>query len=286
MAIHPPVDPPDPRQPLADCVATAFQPERRRTLRVFGATVEAVLVPHRAHRGSVPGAARPALRASPAARILAEEAVRADEALAITPNRYPFAADAGLVWRRTPGARDPDLRFLRFLTEAAAHGTTVLWNNIGAAASIPRCHAHLTGERNPFLDELTWQPPEPAGWVDAVQQAAPEAQILRAGDPVPVLLVRIEAPPGPLADALLALQDQRLTPAANLALAGDRACLMPRSTAEIPGQGFPYAFGAAELWGRWCFPDPETFAAASDAGLAAAFATAGVPVHPGTAKGG
>ena len=79
-----------------------------------------------------------------------------------------------------------------------------------------------------------------------------------------------------LAVAMLAIQEQRTSPAANAVLTGGHAYVFFRRE-ETPAPHFPYALGAAELWGRWCFPDEASFEAFTAADATQALAVAGWP---------
>ena len=67
-----------------------------------------------------------------------------------------------------------------------------------------------------------------------------------------------------------------MTSAWNVIVQDGAAWLYPRR-AETPAPHFPYALGAAEVWGRWCYLDREPFDAATGAALERALALAGTP---------
>ena len=138
--------------------ATPYAPAARRELSIFGARVECVLLPQRATRPGQPGASRPSLRADVTARILREETQWQDDVVAITANRFPFAKNQQIFWSRR-ATREHGVDFLsRVFAAVDRCAGSALINSIGAAASIPLAHAHLTEERLPFLSSLRTRP--------------------------------------------------------------------------------------------------------------------------------
>lgn len=262
--------PPDPRT-----VATApFAPAARRTLIVFGAEAELVLLPGRAARPDRPAGGRPAFRAGVAERILATETLWRGGGLAVTPNRFPFAQDQLILWSAEP-VRDHDEGFLgQLFAWAAATGGTALLNGIGAAASIPRAHAHLTPTVLPFLGGLGDRPLD-APWLPSVAGAS------FCRKEVPFWLVGVRGAAAARARAVHALQAARLTAAWNVVDHGGSSWLFPRSPHETPLPHFPHALGASELWGRWCYVDEQAFAAARPGDLERALERGGCPLAPG-----
>jgi len=258
-----PLLPPDP----ATLNATAFRAAARRDLRVFGAEVELVLLPERAARPSRPTPQRPPFGKDPVPRILAAEAQWRGDGLALTGNRYPFAAGQHILWLEQP-AREPGEELLAVLFGwNDAHRGTALLNTIGAAASIARAHAHWTAERLPFLGAFGERPlaadwlPE-AGGVAFVQKA------------LPYVLLGVRGAAAARARAVAALLRQRLCTAANVVDADGTAWIYPRSR-ETPAPHFPAALGAAEVWGRWCYADEAPFRAATAHDLEQALVVAG-----------
>lgn len=245
----------------------AFAPVAERRLEVFGAPMQLALLPQRGGRADRPGTGRPAFRASPVPRILATETLWSDEAFAMTPNRYPFAAEHAILWPRQP-QREPDLDlWLAMVNWSIAHDGTALLNTVGAAASIAWAHVHLTPERMPFLEKLPEQP----------VSAAPielDADTTLIAKRTPFTLLGVRGPAMGMAKALVRLSACRLTAAWNVVICGGTAWMMPR-TLEIPGSGFPYALGAAELWGRCCYLEEETFRSATATGLELALTSVG-----------
>ena len=250
-----------------------FAPTARRTLSVFGASVELVFVPERKARQDRATAERPAFRRSPAARIVGEEAFWRGEGHLLTPNRHPFAAAQRLLWPDAP-RREPDAAFWQLCGDwAARSGGSALVNSVGAAATIARCHAHLVPERLPFLDALSERP----FVVDLVDRPAGVALVTKH---VPFCLLGVRGGDSiARAETLVRLAEARLTAAHNVVLFGDSAWLLPRRL-ETPAPDFPYPLGAAELWGRWCYQDEEPFAAATPAMLERALQATAMPQLP------
>jgi hypothetical protein len=65
-----------------------------------------------------------------------------------------------------------------------------------------------------------------------------------------------------------------MTAAVNAVAADEAVFVYPRSI-ETPAPHFPYALGAAELWGRWCYTEREPFERATGADLERALVAAG-----------
>lgn len=256
---------PDPRLP-------PFAAAERRQEAVYGAPVELVLVPARQLRGDRATAERPAFRRSRAAAILAHEALWRDGQHVVTPNRYPFARDQRMIWP-VAGRREPDLAMWRAIGDwADAAGGAALLNGIGAAATIARAHAHLLPERAPFLAAL----PERQLLTDLID--VPAGVELMAKD-VPFCLIGARGDAGPRAEALVRLAEARLTAACNVVVQDRTAWLYARRD-ETPQPHFPYALGAAELWGRWCYGEREPFERATAAELERALVVAGTEPLP------
>jgi len=254
----------------ADPHLAPFVPAAVRELEVFGARVTLALLPSRKRRQDRPGDDRPAFRASPVGRILREEALWSRDGLVVTPNRYPFAAQQRILWPEQ-ARREPDAAMWRAASvwAAAANGTALV-NTVGAAASIARAHAHLVPERLPFLDALR-EKPVPAGLIEV-----PSGAELAVKD-VPFCLLGVRGEAAAIAESLVRLADVRLTAACNVVVSGGAAWLYPRRR-ETPAPHFPYALGAAEVWGRWCYVDEEPFAAATAGMLEQALVAAGALV--------
>jgi hypothetical protein len=256
---HPPVEPHHSLLP--------FAPAAQRTAVVFGAPVVLAFVPSRkARQGAV--AARPAFRRCPAERIVADEAFWRGSGLALTPNRYPFAHQQRILWPVT-ARREPDLpMWTAVVAWAAAANGTALVNTIGAASTIARAHAHLLPERLPFLPAL----PERRVQTDLID--VPTGVDLVAKD-VPFCLLGVRGPAEARAKALVRLATTRLTAACNVVVQDDAAWIYPRRL-ETPAPHFPFALGAAEAWGRWCYVDEAPFAAATANDLEQALLAAGM----------
>jgi hypothetical protein len=246
----------------------SFQVAARREALVFGAPVELVLVPARKARQGRATADRPAFAPSNAPRIVADEALWHGFGHVLTPNRYPLAEAQLLVWPERL-QREPDEIFWRMVGDwVTASDGAALHNSIGAAATIARCHAHLVPHRLPFLAALPERP------VASPIELPPGIDLVAKDVPFCLLGVRGDA--GARAQALLRLAEARLCAACNIVMQQDTAWVLPRRL-ETPAPHFPYALGAAELWGRWCYLDEESFAAATSAALERALVAAGMP---------
>lgn len=262
-----------PEDPFARVPNAPFEPAARRTTMLFGAEVELCWLPERRGRRGRPGPDRPPFPPCHAPRIVADEAVWSDDTLALTPNLHPFGSPQLLLWSTVP-RREPDLRFLEAGLElAAAVGGTLLVNSIGAAASIPWAHAHLIGERRPFLPALPLEPASVALLADLDAVA-----VSRARAPFPACLLALRGPAPARARAAERLIRLRTCAAFGLADQDGTTWVFPRRR-EVPDPHFPQALGSAELWGRWCYDDRDAFDAATPADLTAALGAAGV-AHP------
>jgi hypothetical protein len=244
-----------------------FAAPARRTLRLFGATAELVWVPDRQQRDDRVTDGRPPFRRSRAPTIVTDEALWRDEHHAVTPNRYPFAAHQRILWPLTR-QRDPDLRMWATIGDWVDAGDgAALVNTIGAAATIARAHAHLLPERLPFLAGLGRRPLQSAP-IDV-----PAGVELFAAD-APFCLLGVRGDADARAAAIVALAEARLTAAWNVVVQARTAWLYPRRV-ETPAPHFPFALGAAELWGRWCYGERAPFEAATAADLERALVAAG-----------
>lgn len=243
-----------------------FAPAARRSLTAFGAPVTLAFVPGRKARQSA-NVQRPAFRRSPASRIVGEEAFWRGDGLAVTPNRYPFAGQQRILWPLHP-LRDPDPAMWAAICAwcDAANGTALV-NTIGAASTIAHAHAHLLPERLPFLAAL----PERTAHHDLVDLPADVALVEKI---VPFCLLGVRGPAAARAAAIAALATARLTPSWNVVVQDGTAWLYPRRL-ETPTPHFPFALGAAEVWGRWCYVDEAPFVAATAADLERALVAAG-----------
>ena len=244
-----------------------FQPTARRTLRVFGAEAQLVMLPDRAARPNRPGAERPAFGPDRGLAIVEAEASWRGRGLALTGNKFPFAESQTVLWSERP-LREPDEDFLATaLSWTDAVGGTLLVNSIGAAASIARAHAHHTDESMPFLAQLPELPID-ADWLPKVDGAT------FAQKATPFFLLGIRGTAKARATAAFALQTRRLTSAVNLVAQRGELWVFPRR-AETPTPHFPYPLGAAEVWGRWCYIEEQPFLAATTESLEAALLAAG-----------
>ncbi|MEC8253271.1 MAG: hypothetical protein VX044_08670 [Planctomycetota bacterium] len=246
-----------------------YEPSASRELQLFGAPVELALLPGRRLRAGAERRAQPPFQRSPAPRIIEEESYWRDGALALTPNKFPFARDQRILWVTEP-AREPDGVFwqaaLKWVDRADG---TVLLNNIGAAATIARAHAHLVGERLPFLEQvreqpLTTAPIEPPAGCELIQKRLSRC------------VLGVRGPVAGRARALELLADARTTATWNVVLTRDAAWVIPRAQ-QTPEPHLGCPMGAAEFWGRFCFVDEGPFAAANASTLGAAWEQAAAP---------
>jgi hypothetical protein len=243
-----------------------FQPSAIRTLKLFGIPVELALVPDRRARSGHVHELRPALQRSPADRIIRSESYWRTDGLALTPNKFPFAKNQRILWMAQP-AREPNQRFWETaLAWAKAADGSVLLNNIGAAATIPRAHAHLIAEKLPFLTSL----PERALQSDLID--VPSGCELSCTD-LPVCIIGVRGDLTAMATAIMRLADARLTSNWNVVATSDVAWIIPRAQ-QTPTPYFSDALGAAEIWGRWCFVERDPFEQASSEDLEQALAIA------------
>lgn len=257
-----------PDDPFALVPPGSFAPAARRALPLCGGTAELCWLPERRARTGRPEPERTPFAPSVAERIVAEEAVWRGDGLVLTPNRHPFAARHLLLWSAAP-RREPDRGFLETGFELARRARgALLANSIGAAASIAWCHAHIVGERMPFLDSLALEPCT----LDEVRGR--DVECFRASAPFPSLLVALRGDPAARAAAAERLLVTRTSAAYGLVEQAGTTWIHPRR-AEFPGPDFPQALGAAELWGRWCYDQEDAFAAATPVMLERALGTAG-----------
>lgn len=247
---------------------TPFAPRSRRTLTVFGAEVELVWLPERAARPGKPGPDRPPFREDLGARIAATEAIERTATFVRTPNKFAFARQQSVLWSERP-LREPDAEFfaaaMRWLE---VRGGTLLGNSIGAAASIPRAHVHHTEERLPFLEQIA----EREWTADWLPKGLGVQWLVKQ---VPFCLVGVRGDANGVARAVAGLQMHRMTAAVNVVATKGEAWVFPRAV-ETPTPHFPFALGAAEVWGRWCYVEERAFAAATAERLEAAMRGAGV----------
>ncbi len=245
-----------------------FAPRARRTLRVFGADVELVWLPERAARPGRPGPDREAFRRDLGARIAATEAIERTATFTRTPNKFPFASAQSVLWSER-ALREPDVEFLTAAMQwLDQRGGTLLGNSIGAAASIPRAHLHHTEEVLPFMSQLA-EEPWTAVWLPR------EGGVEWCRKRVPFCLVGVRGEVEGMARAIAALQMSRMTAAVNVVATKGEAWVFPRAV-ETPAPQFPYALGAAEVWGRWCYLEERAFVSARTEDLEQAFASAGL----------
>lgn len=254
------------------CALSSATPAARRKVTLCGGDVELVWLPERASRRRPPPHV---LHTDHAPRILTQEALwRSDRPPAVlTPNRYPFARAAALLWSAEPQREvSADLLDLA-LSLAEPHGGSVLGNTLGAAATQPRAHLHLVGERSHFLPSLPTEPFSPP----ELDAAALGVDLVRLAAPYPGLVLGVRGDRQARAHAAAQLLALRATPAANLVSDGDTTWFAPRRC-ETPTPYFTAPLGCAEIWGRFCFEDEAAFAAADSTSLTQALAAALLPL--------
>jgi hypothetical protein len=255
----------------AHATLVPFAPAARRHATVFGAPVELAFVPSRKARHGR-GAERPAFANSPADRIVRDEAFWSTDGFALTPNRYPFAAAQRLLWPRAPMRELPLAAWRAAFAWTTRTGGSALLNNIGAAATIAHAHVHLTTERLPFLAGL-------AERECTLDLGTPTAGTRLVAKRAPFCALGVRGEPEAMAAEVQRLAAARLSAAWNVVAQDGTAWLFPRRL-ETPAPQFPYALGAAELWGRWCYLDEEPFAAAREPDLEQALLAALAPALP------
>ncbi len=243
----------------------------RRELVVFGATAELYFVPQRKNRAGAPSEQRPAFRPSVADRIIANESLWESGDAVLTPNKFPFGRRHTILWTRQR-VRESTVELLRVGFELVGqHGGTLLGNSIGAAASIQRAHVHLVDETRPFLGELQHEPHD----LGDVLPADIGVDIVRLAN-VPFVAIGVRGDSPSRARATATLIELRMTATFNFIDDGAMTWVFPRRI-ETPAPDFPYALGAAELWGRWCYGDREPFDAATSEALETALERALAP---------
>jgi hypothetical protein len=266
--------------PFTSCALPSAAPAARRTLSVWGAPVELVLMPDRAQRRPRPPAL---LHRDRAPQILAREALwRSDDPPAVlTPNRFPFARRAAILWSARPQREvDADLLALA-LALAEPHRGTVLMNTLGAAATQPRAHLHLVGERLDFLAALPTEAVGIAALADGqddvdLKEALSGVDVVALAPPFPGLVLGLRGARDARARAAARLLARRVSPAANLVGDGATTWFVPRHR-ETPAPHFAQPLGCAEVWGRFCYEDEAAFAAATAEDLIGAWTAALVP---------
>ena len=240
-----------------------YEPSATRTLRLYDAPVELAVLPERRRREGADRDGHAPFQRSPAARIIEAEAYWRCDSLALTPNRFPFARDQRVLWMADP-AREPDRDFWRAALDWVDRSDgTALLNTIGAAATIPRAHAHLVGERLPFLDRLGERP------LAAAPIRTPAGCELVCKE-LPRCVIGVRGPAAGRADALALLADARATATWNVVMTREVAWVVPRAL-QTPRPHFPGPMGAAEFWGRFCYVEEGPFAAATAADLQSAW---------------
>ncbi len=257
-----------PKDPFSLSDDWDFVAHARRSMLLHGQEVQLLYLPERRQRRGIPGPEKPPFLASPVERILAEEGLWSGRRVTITKNRYPFTGKQLLLWSQA-AEREASLELLELgFAMAEDCGGSLLLNSCGAAASISRAHLHLIEDSRCFLGGLASEPVELAE-IDG----GPKVECRQLADPFPGYILELIGPHAErakLAHRLLAI---RSSPAVNLISTGGRCWIIPRSTVEIPAPQFPYALGAAELFGLWCFGDHQAYEEARPEDLEAALAS-------------
>ncbi|MEZ5966623.1 MAG: hypothetical protein R3F56_22490 [Planctomycetota bacterium] len=257
--------------PFATLSLPSATPKATRAVKIFGGEVDLVWLPERARRRCPP---QVLLHADRAPRILAEERLwQCDRSAAVlTPNRYPFARRAALLWSARP-QREADAELIALALELAEpFGGTALLNTLGAAATQPRAHLHLVHERLGFLAGLATVPAR----LEHEDPALAAVDVVRLAPPFPGLVLGVRGARAARAAAAARLLALRVSAAANLVSDGTTTWFVPRRC-ETPAPHVSRPLGCAELWGRFCYEDEAEFAAADAASLAAAWAAALLP---------
>lgn len=229
-----------------------------RALSAFGLPIDAVWIPERARRGGLPTADRPSFAAHKGERIRAREMLVQDEDVIITPNKFRFFERHLCVWPRSSRTREhPPELLARGFELAGAIGGSALANVIGSSASIQLAHLHLVDSASEALATL---PMETVHELRASTVLAPDPEF-------PLWVVAVDAADvNERAAVVRDLLDARTTAAVNVLGQGQRVWLFPRRL-EVPAPWFPYALGAAELWGRFVFQTRESLEAVTEADL-------------------
>ncbi|MDP6424624.1 MAG: hypothetical protein QGG14_07765 [Planctomycetota bacterium] len=240
----------------------------RHAVAAFGLPFECVLIPSRADRAGTPSAERPAFGVHSADRIRRKEAFWRSETLIATPNRFPFFAPQALLWPAHESPREPSTGFLAACFDVAeGTGASVLFNSIGASASIPVAHGHLMRRESPVLGRVE---------LELVERVA-GAEVLTPTGNFPLFAAVVHAANAQRrADLVIGLLAARRHAAFNVLAERDLAWVFPR-TLEVAAAHFPFAIGAGELWGRFVYPDRDSFAEATSTRLESALKSA-VPV--------
>lgn len=254
--------------PLLPSVEGLVQASRR--VLAFGLPYELVLIPSRGQRANLPGAGRPAFVSDKGGRIRAGEALVQDENVVLTPNRFAFYPQHGLLWQAEGFAREAPVPLLEsgFRLADQAEGA-LLVNSIGASASICQAHGHLVRAKSRVLPAL---PMKTLGVNRSLQIRATDPQ---AGHPALTVQIR-GGSAGDRARLVRALLDLRSSASYHVLAQEDVAFVIPRRR-EIVAEVSPYALGAAEFFGRFVLPERETFDRLERPDLERSLAEASVP---------
>lgn len=245
--------------------------EASRHVLAYGLSYELVLIPRRGQRANLPGHGRPAFTGDKGSRIRAEEALAQDELVVLTPNRFAFYEQQGLLWQASGFSREVPVELLEAGFRLAEQGRgALLVNSIGASASIGQAHGHLVRARSEVLEGL------PMAVVGEERGLRLLASDPGAGHPAWTVQVR-GASAGDRARLVRALLDLRTTASYHVLSQGDAAWVLPRRR-EIVEEVCPYAVGASEFFGRFVLPERETYERLDGVAIELALAEASVPV--------
>jgi hypothetical protein len=241
-----------------------------RRLLAYGLPYELVLIPSRGQRANLPGGRRPAFTCDRGGRIRQAEALASDDDVVLTPNRFAFYEQHGLLWQAEGFAREAPVRLLEAgFRIAEQSGGALLVNSIGASASICQAHGHLVRARSEVLAGL---PMSPLGAERGLKLLASDP---RAGHPALAIQVR-GGSASDRARLVRALLDLRTSASYHVLAQEDAAWVMPRRR-EIVEEVSPYAIGAAEFFGRFVLPDRETYDRLDRSSIELALAEASLP---------
>ncbi len=241
-----------------------------RRLLAFGLPYELVLIPSRGQRANLPGMERRAFVSDKGGRIRDQEELAREETIVLTPNRFAFYEQHGLLWQAVGFAREAPVSLMEAgfrLAEQAGGG--LLINSIGASASICQAHAHLVRAKSEVLARLSMRA---LGEARGLRVLATDPE---AGHPGLVVLVR-GGRASDRAGFVRALLDLRTSASYHVLAQDDSSWVIPRRR-ETVAEASPYALGAAEFFGRFVLPERETFDRLDRTAIELALEEASVP---------
>ena len=243
-----------------------------RSLRLFGCVDwELACIPARAARPGKPQAARAAFAPNRGPSIRAREGFWSRGVLVATPNRFAFAWRHCLLWQREGRAREASEELWGAVGEVVDELSAIALNNsVGASASIALAHVHLLEDRGSVWP--SWPARVVAELGDGVELLTtdPESEL-------PIFAVGVRgASPLRRAPWIRRLLEDRVCTAVNTLVLPSATWIVPRRE-ETPSPDFAWALGAAELYGRFVYPERDAFDAATAARLEAALRRASFP---------